>query len=379
MTVDVATTAYETRPQRVVSGPGAIRQVADEVARLGLRRAMVVTGTSGLVSVQGALPGRNVVAVVDAVRPHVPLEVAEAARHLARDSGADVLVSVGGGSAVGTAKAVALTEHLPIVAVPTTYAGSEATDVWGVTQAGQKTTGTDASVLPRTVIYDPELTVGLPPELTVRSGLNALAHCVDSLWGPLAGPVSTALADEGIRLLGLGLPVVVTDPADITARSRCQEGAYLAASAFAAAGSGMHHAVCHVLGGAFTLEHAGLHAVLLPHVVGFNTPAAPVAAERIATALDSAGLGPDGSTNALAASGHPMAEESLATLSALYSNLGAPTSLGALGLLADQVPEAARLAAAAVPPTNPRPVTEADMLALLGRAQAGERAVVVPL
>ena len=174
---------FESRAQRVVTGA--------ELARLGSERAMLVAGRGGAEQALRLVHDISVVATFTEVRPHVPVQVAHAATDLARSSGADCVIAVGGGSTVGTAKMVALAEGLPILAVPTTYAGSEATDVWGVTEQSRKTIGTDPVVLPRTVIYDPELTVSLPASLTTSSGLNALAHCVDALWGPTASPVST--------------------------------------------------------------------------------------------------------------------------------------------------------------------------------------------
>ena len=348
---------FESRAQRVVTGVGAASHLAAELAHLGCERPMLVAGRSEAEQALRLVEGLDVVATFTEVRPHVPLEVARAATDLARSSGADCLVAVGGGSTVGTAKAIALTERLPILAVPTTYAGSEATDVWGLTEAGRKTNGTDAAVLPRTVVYDPELTVSLPASLTTSSGLNALAHCIDSLWGPTVSPVSTALAVEGVRQLAEGLVAVTRDGADLVAREQCQAGTYLAATAFAAAGSGMHHKLCHVLGGAYGLEHAAMHAVLLPHVLGFNAPAAPRAAARVA--------------DALAAAGHGDGSDAPAALGSLYDALDAPRSLGDLGLGADQVGQAAALALEKIPPSNPRPVSLDDLVALLGRAQAG--------
>jgi alcohol dehydrogenase class IV/protocatechuate 3,4-dioxygenase beta subunit len=356
---------FESRAQRVVTGIGAAGRVADELARLGCGRPMLVAGRGEAEQALRMVDDTDVVATFTDVRPHVPVEVARAATELARSSGADSLVAVGGGSTVGTAKAVALTERLPILAVPTTYAGSEATDVWGLTEDGRKTNGTDPVVLPRTVIYDPELTVSLPASLTTSSGLNAVAHCVDSLWGPTVSPASTAFAVEGLRQLAVGLSAVVGDGRDLAAREQCQAGTYLAATAFAAAGSGMHHKICHVLGGAFGLEHAAMHAVLLPHVLGFNAPAAPQGAARIAEALASAGHG-DGS-------------DALAALGSLYDALDAPRSLGALGLGADQVEAAAALALEKIPPSNPRPVRLADLVGLIGRARAGAPPALVPL
>ena len=305
---------FESRAQRVVTGAGAASRIGDELARLGCSRPMLVARSGEAEQALRLVRGLQVVATFTEVRPHVPVEVARAATDLARSSGADCLVAVGGGSTVGTAKAVALTERLPILAVPTTYAGSEATDVWGLTEHGRKTNGTDPVVLPRTVLYDPELTVSLPAALTTSSGLNAVAHCVDALWGPTASPVSTALAVEGLRRLAEGLVAVAHDGRDLVAREQCQAGTYLAATAFAAAGSGMHHKICHVLGGAYGLEHAAMHAVLLPHVLGFNAPAAPQAASRIA--------------DALAAAGHGDGSDALAALGSLYDAAGRPPQPG---------------------------------------------------
>jgi maleylacetate reductase len=360
------TTVYETHQQRVVFGVGAGRTaLADEVKRLGATRILLVAGVAELPVAERITAGLPVVATFSDVVQHVPVVVAEAARQLAATAAADVVVSVGGGSTTGTAKAIALTERLPIIAVPTTYAGSEATDVWGLTAGGYKTNGSDPAVLPRSVIYDAELTVTLPPALTVSSGLNALAHCVDALWGPTASIPATALAAEGIRLLARALPAVLADGADLDARAGAQAATYVSAAAFAAAGSGLHHKICHVLGGAYGLEHSAMHAVVLPHVVGFNAPAAPEAAARIAASLAAAGFG-DGS-------------DALSALLALYSALRAPTSLGELGLRREDVARAAALAMEKVPTSNPRPVALADLEALLGRAQAGDPPVTVAL
>src|SRR4051812_23404751 len=146
------------------------------------------------------------------VAMHVPWEVAEGGRAVAAEHGADAVVCVGGGSTTGLAKAVALTTGLPIVAVPTTYAGSEATDVWGLTEGDRKTTGVDPRVLPRAIVYDATLMLALPVPTSVASALNALAHCVDAMWGPRADPIDRSLALEGIRALREGLPRVVEDP-----------------------------------------------------------------------------------------------------------------------------------------------------------------------
>jgi alcohol dehydrogenase class IV len=325
---------HVTLGQRVRFGTGeAAANLAEEVERLGAQRVMLI----GSQPVADGVAAKIEVAVrwTD-VAPHVPVAVAERAREQA--AGADLLVSVGGGSATGLAKAVALTTGLPIVAVPTTYAGSEATDVWGLTEAGRKTTGSDERVLPVTVIYDAALTASLPHELAIASGCNALAHCVDSMWAPRTDPINQALAAAGIRALSSGLRRI----GDVDGREQTLCGAYLSAVAFASAGSGLHHKICHVLGGAYNLPHARTHTAVLPYVLAFNAPAAPQAAARITEAL-----GGD--------------------LASLYAGIGASHVLTGV----PDARAAARLVLPSVPPSNPRPVTEDDLTALLAAASAG--------
>jgi maleylacetate reductase len=343
---------HESAAQRVVFGWGAATALDEEVGRLGASRVLVVATEGEWARAGRACAGLPTVGVFTDVRPHVPVEAAEKARAAATEADADLVLSIGGGSTTGMAKAVALTSGLPVLAVPTTYAGSEVTPVWGLTQQRRKTTGTDPRVQPRTVVYDPHLTLGLPVDLSVVSGLNALAHGVDALWAPRANPVSSALATEGTRMLARGLPGVRRDGDDRDARSRCLVGAYLCALAFAAAGSGLHHKICHVLGGAYDLPHAATHAVVLPHVLGFNAPAVPEAAARVADVLGS--------------------DDPVAGLHALVTGLRAPRTLRELGMGEDHLDEAAVLVVEAAPADNPRAVTVEQARALLGAAWAGE-------
>ncbi|MGW6934603.1 maleylacetate reductase [Lentzea sp. NPDC054927] len=329
---------HTTLGQRVLFGTGeAAATLAAEVERLGARRVLLIGEEAIAAEVAAKI---DVVARCTDVAPHVPVANAERARAQAASSNADLLVSVGGGSTTGLAKAVALTTGLPIVAVPTTYAGSEATNVWGLTEAARKTTGSDDRVLPVTVVYDATLTASLPPELAIASGCNALAHCVDSMWAPRADPINQALAAEGIRALSSGLRQIT----GLDGREQTLYGAYLSAVAFASAGSGLHHKICHVLGGAYNLPHAATHTAVLPYVLAFNAPAAPEAARRITEALGA----PD--------------------LTSLYSDIGASHVLHGV----PDAAEAARLILPSVPPSNPRPVSEADLTALLAAAQAGQ-------
>jgi maleylacetate reductase len=343
---------HVTLGQRVLFAAGGAREhLAAEVARLAATKLMLIVTASQRDVAAAVTSGVPVAVWWDDVVQHVPVETAQAARAAAVEAGVDLLVCVGGGSTTGLAKAIALTAGLPIVAVPTTYAGSEATNVWGMTEASRKTTGVDPRVLPTTVIYDPELTYSLPVGLSVASGLNAIAHCVDSMWAPRTDPINRSMAAEGIRALAEGLPRLIADSAHPAGREAALYGAYLSAVAFASAGSGMHHKICHVLGGTFNLPHAQTHAIVLPYVLAFNEAAALDAANRIAAAFGTA--------------------TASAGLNALREELDAPRALRDVGLKEEDIPEAASLALAAIPASNPRPVTTENLEALLRAAWAG--------
>jgi maleylacetate reductase len=337
--------------QRVRFATGAAAEaVSEEVRRIEGSRVMAIASDAD--RAQEVLAGVPVEVVHTDVAMHVPVEVAERAREVAARHRVDAIVCVGGGSTTGLAKAVAMTSGLPIVAVPTTYSGSEATDVWGLTEHGRKTTGVDPAVLPRVVVYDASLMLTLPVPTSVASGLNAVAHCVDSMWAPRTDPIDQALAVEGIRALREALPRVVEDPMELAGREQMLYGAYLAAVAFASAGSGLHHKICHVLGGMFGLPHAETHAVVLPYVVALNAPAVPEIERRLATAFG--------------------AGSASAGLQVLREETEAPRSLRELGLREGDVPEAVQPILDATPVSNPVPVTAVDIEALLRAAWAGK-------
>lgn len=344
---------HTTLGQRVLFGRGtAAEQTATALQGLGAERVLLIADHFAIELADAIAARVNVVERIHDIVQHVPADRADAATALAEQSRADAVVTIGGGSSTGLAKIVALRTGLPIVAVPTTFAGSEATNVWGLTTAQRKETGQDLSVLPRVIVYDVTLSTGLPAKLAMSSGLNALAHAVDGFWAPRADPINAATGAEGVRALILGLRGLAADANDLEAREQTLLGAYLAAVAFASAGSGMHHKICHVLGGAYNLPHAEMHAVVLPYVAAFNMPAAPEAERRVSAAL---GGGP-------AAAG----------LWRLRDELGAPPSLAAVGLRQQDIPEAAELTLAAIPPSNPRAVTQADLETLLRAAWAGD-------
>jgi maleylacetate reductase len=284
----VASFVHDIQGQRVVFGPGAVARLGDEAARLGLNRALVIaTPGSGtrlggrLVEILGArAAGLHAQAAL-----HVPKPIAEAG--VAAAQGADGLIAAGGGAAIGLAKIIARDLALPIIAVPTTYSGSEATAIWGLSDGERKFTGKEARVLPRTIVYDPELTLALPASVSAASGINAIAHCVEALWVADRTPFLMALATDAVRRFVAHLPRAVADGTDREARSECLIAAWLAGVVLAS-GTGLQHKLAHVLGG-LGLPHAETHAIILPHVTRFNLVAAEEARTRLAAALDGDG------------------------------------------------------------------------------------------
>jgi maleylacetate reductase len=341
---------------RVVFGAGALARLPDEVDALGVRRVLVLCtpGQQALAQRAAALLGARSVGVFAGARMHVPIESAHEARAQAQALLADGAVAIGGGSTTGLAKAIALESGLAIVAVPTTYAGSEVTPIYGLTDAGVKKTGRDARVLPRTVIYDPELTLGLPRATTVASAFNAMAHAVEGLYAPDGNPVTALMAEEGIRALAAALPALCADGRDLAARGDALYGAWLCGSVLGQVSMGLHHKLCHTLGGSFSLPHAELHAVLLPHALAYNAAAAPQAMARIAAALG----------------GNVVPGQVPRALQALAQRLGAPLSLREIGMPAQGLGAAAEQAVQAAYP-NPRPLQRDALRALLQRAFDG--------
>jgi maleylacetate reductase len=277
---------HEVPPQRVVFAAGAVARIGEEAERLGLSRALVVA-TPG----SGARLGKQIVALLGARAAalhaqaviHVPKAVAEAGLAAARGANADGLVAVGGGSAIGLAKIIARDTALPIIAVPTTYSGSEATTIFGMTDGVRKTTGRDGKVLPRTIIYDPDLTLRLPAAVSAASGMNAIAHCVESFWAEGRTPVTLALAGEAMRRFAGNLPAAVADGTDRDARGECLVAAWLSGTVLSVS-NGLQHKLAHVLGG-LGLPHAEAHAIILPHVTRFNLAHAPEAKTRLVEVL----------------------------------------------------------------------------------------------
>jgi maleylacetate reductase len=343
------------REVRVVFGPGTLTRVASEARTLGTS-ILLISGRheADAADAVGSQLGGDLASRIEGVRPHVPVGIASKATAVAREVGADVVVAIGGGSAVGLAKAVALGTGLPIVAVPTTYAGSEMTPVWGKSDASGKTTGRDARVQPAVVVYDPLLTLSMPSDLSAASGMNALAHAIEALYAPDTTSTSLAVAQEAIATLVHALPRVTGQPGNVEARTTALRGAWLAGWSLGITTMGLHHKLAHVLGGTFQLWHAGVHSALLPQVAAFNVPSAGTAFDRAARALGVGG--PEAVPHALFG---------------LARQLGAPTSLAGLGLDVRAL-GAVNWTAAVGTVANPRAFVETDLTSLVQRTCRGE-------
>jgi alcohol dehydrogenase class IV len=339
---------------RVVFGAGARAELRGEVERLGARRVLVLCTPArrNLADAVASILEDLVVDTFAGAVMHVPVEASDAARLAASNAEADCYLAIGGGSTIGLAKALAIGSGLPIVAVPTTYAGSEMTPIYGTTEGRRKTTGRNDRALPRTTVYDPELTLDLPAATSAASGFNAIAHAVEALYAPDRSPIVELMAEESISALGRALPVIARDSRDLEARSEALYGAWLAGSVLGMTSMGLHHKLCHTLGGAFDLLHAQTHAVVLPYVAAYNAASAAPGMARVARALD--------------------ANDAPEALFDLGRAIGTPRSLADLGLRDVDLELAAELAAAN-PYGNPRPVERAAVRRLLQSAFDGRR------
>lgn len=344
---------YTARAARVVFGAGSLQHLEREVQALGAERALVLC-TPGQRAMAEAIMnrlGKRGAGLFDGAAMHVPVEVARAACDKAQASGADCVIAIGGGSTIGLGKAIALESGLPILAVPTTYSGSEMTPIYGLTDGGAKRTGSDPKVVPRIVIYDPDLTLTLPADLAIASGLNAIAHAAEGLYARDANPVMSLMAEEGIRALASGLPGIRRSPSDLAARSNALYGAWLCGIVLGNGGMALHHQLCHVLGGTFKLPHAQAHAVILPHALAYNASATPGAMERMARALG--------------------ASDAALGVYELARDNGAPISLRDLGMAESALDRVADIASTN-PYWNPRPVERAGVRRLLQDAFDGQ-------
>lgn len=337
---------------RVVFGSGTLPRVSEELARLGARRPFLLS-TAAQADAVNALKekiGTDVSGTFTGAVMHTPTDVTGVALDAFRSCGADSIVALGGGSTIGLGKALATRTGADQLVIPTTYAGSEMTDILGETENGQKITRRDPSIRPETVIYDVDLTLSLPPQLTVTSALNAIAHGIEALYAPDANPILGMMAGEAMAAFAEALPRVTVEPDNLEARTKILYGAWLCSTTLGYVTMGLHHKLAHVLGGSFGTPHAETHAILIPHVAAFNAEAAAGALAPVAHAFGSVGAG----------------------LWDFAKKCGAPMRLSDLGLTREDIIRAAALAAES-PYANPRPVSHEAIQAILEAAWEGRR------
>ncbi|HYF17514.1 MAG TPA: maleylacetate reductase [Ramlibacter sp.] len=345
---------YTAQPARVVFGAGSLAHLGREIEALGARRALVLSTPEQRASAEriAEMLGPRAAGVFDRAVMHVPIETARGAREVARQLDADCAVAVGGGSTTGLGKAIALDSGLPILCIPTTYAGSEMTPIYGITEGGLKKTGKDPRVLPRTVLYDPELTLTLPVGLSVTSGINAIAHAAEGLYATDSNPIMDLMAQEGIAAIGRALPGIRANPKDVAARSQALYGAWLCGAVLGHVGMALHHKLCHTLGGSFNLPHAETHTIVLPHALAYNAPAAPEAMRRITQALGGA--------------------SAAQAVFDLARDNGAPVALRDIGMKEEDLDKACEIALQNQYP-NPRPLERGPVRQLFQDAWEGNR------
>jgi alcohol dehydrogenase class IV len=351
---------YHGQSGKVVFGPGSLSLLGAEIEALGASKALVLCTPEQRDSAEkvAGLLGPRAAGIFDRAVMHVPIETVKEVRALARQLGADCAVAIGGGSTTGLGKAIALDSGLPILAIPTTYAGSEMTTVYGITEDGMKKTGRDPKVLPRTVIYDPDLTHSLPIDLSVTSGINAIAHAAEGLYGIDSNPVMDLMAREGIAAIARALPLIRQSPGNSAARSDALYGAWLCGIVMNNVGMALHHKLCHTLGGTFNLPHAQTHTVVLPHALAYNAPGSAQAMAHIAASLNLPGQ----------AEGRSAA----AAVFDLAHDNGAAVSLRALGMKESDLDTVCDMALQNQYP-NPRPLERVALRELLQNAFEGRR------
>ena len=305
---------YVSYAQEVVFGAGSLARLNELAKQYGWQRLMLCTNQSlrqnGHAAAVEAALGDCLVASFDRVQPHVQDAQLEAVLDLAAEKRVDALIGMGGGSPIGMAKAVAsaLIEQrtsqsaslstsfaqpiVPVIAIPTTYAGSEMTAGFGVTHTRQdpprKVTISDPRIVPKLVLYDPLLTLDLPPDMTASTGMNALAHCIEALYSITRHPSASANAASGIRYISNALFTCYAHGDDLAARTEMLLGAHLAGLSLASISMGLHHGVCHVLGGTANVPHGIANSIILPYAVRFNGDQA----DLLLPAVEAMGINP---------------------------------------------------------------------------------------
>ncbi|KAH6685498.1 putative maleylacetate reductase [Plectosphaerella plurivora] len=350
---------YQASASRILFGSGTINKIGDELRRINSSNPLILCTpqqVSQAEDVKTILHGK-VAGIFAEATMHTPVDVTERAISTARFTKCDSVVSIGGGSTIGLGKAICFRTGLYHIALPTTYAGSEVTSILGETQNGRKTTQTNRMIFPGTVIYDVDLTLSLPVELSITSGVNAISHAVEALYSQTRNPITDLLAREGVAALAEALPVLrANDPATLkTARTKALYGSWLCGTCLGSVGMALHHKLCHTLGGTFGLPHAETHTIVLPHALAYNAPKVPEAMATLAAVLP----GSEG--------------DAVRGLNVLLNRLGVKRDLKSYGFREEDIPKAVDIALSN-PYWNPRPLERKALEGLMRRAWAGEDA-----
>lgn len=381
---------YTSYAQEIIFAAGAVARLGDAVERFHMRRLMLCTTGSlrrdGYIELVEETLGSRLVAVYEHVQPHVPdFQVAEALE-LASENEIDTLIGMGGGSPIGMAKAISLALEekrtgqparaafpidqplIPVVAIPTTYAGSEMTPTVGITYhndgVARKVTLTDAKITPKLVVYDPLLTLKLPAEITASTGINALAHCLEALYSVARNPLSTSEALAGVHSIYTALPRCYIDGNDLEARTEMLVGAFLAGSALSHVSMALHHGLCHVLGGTASVPHGFANSIILPHALRFNIDAT---APQLARAAEAMGV--EQNMSILSKSDEVVVEELVERIYALIGQMKLPQHLRSVGIKETDIPNLAQLALQSrAVQSNPKPITDAAQIEAVLRA-----------
>lgn len=351
---------YNSNPARVLFGQGRVQNLPQELQKLGVKAPFLLSahGQSELASTLCSMLGSSstpAAGVYNKATMHTPSHITEEALSLLESKHADSVVSIGGGSTIGLGKALSERSGIAHICIPTTYAGSEMTPILGETVDGKKVTHSDPTILPAVVIYDVNLTMTLPPSLTASSGVNAIAHAIETLYAPNTNPILDLLALEAIEALVESLPVLIEGPRSVSAREQAQYGAWLCGMCLGASGMGLHHKLCHTLGGSFNLPHSETHTVVLPHALAYNAPKIPKVMARLTKVV------PNGNGDAIEG------------LNQLLDQLKVTRALSKLGMKEEDVKTAAKIACSAQYP-NPRALEESKISELLRRCWSGEPA-----
>ncbi|XDG05997.1 hypothetical protein ABKA04_005612 [Annulohypoxylon sp. FPYF3050] len=348
---------YNASPARVVFGSGTIKKVPEELIRAQVSKPFLLSTPQQVSHIEllKNVLGNVVSGIFTEATMHTPVDVTERALDQIRSSGADSIISIGGGSTVGLGKALSIRTGLFHLTIPTTYAGSEVTPILGETDSGRKTTRSDPKILPSAVVYDVDLTMTLPINLTATSGVNAIAHAVEALYARNTNPIINLLAQEGVKALANSLPVLISEPSSQTARSSALYGAWLCGTCLGSVGMSIHHKLCHTLGGSFNLPHSETHTIVLPHALSYNAPKVPEAMKALAAVLP----GSEG--------------DATKGLNILLRKLKVERGLKALGMQESDIDKAADIAVSN-PYWNPRPIERGPIRELIRRAWAGEEA-----